>query len=82
MWGNMSLGSKYLNALDGLPCWLRQYRICLQCKRPRFNPLVGKSPGEGNGNPLQESYLEKSMDREAWRAPVHGVAKNQTGLSD
>ena len=37
--------------------------------------------GEGNGNPLQFSYLESSMDREAWQATVHGVAKSQTQLS-
>ena len=36
------------------------------------------SPGEGNGYPLQDSYLENSMDRGAWRAVVHGVTENQT----
>ena len=38
-------------------------------------PGLGISPGEGNGYPLQYSYLENSTDREAWQAPVHGVAK-------
>ena len=38
-------------------------------------PGSGRSPGEGNGNPLQFSCLENSMDREAWQARVHGVAK-------
>ena len=42
----------------------------------------GKSPGEGNGNPLQYSYLESSMDRGAWRSTVHGVAKSRAQLSD
>ena len=42
---------------------------------------LGRSPGEGNGNPLQYSCLENSMDKGAWRATVHGVAKNQTRLS-
>ena len=37
-----------------------------------------RSPGEGNGYPLQYSYLENSMDRGAWWATVHGVAKSQT----
>ena len=40
----------------------------------------GRSPGEGNGNPLQYSFLENPMDRGAWQATVHGVAKNQTQL--
>ena len=39
---------------------------------------LGRSPGEGNGNPLQYSCLENSMDRGAWRATVHGVAKSWT----
>ena len=38
--------------------------------------------GEGNGTPLQSSCLENPMDREAWWAAVHGVAKSRTGLSD
>ena len=42
----------------------------------------GRSPGEGNGNPIQCSRLEKSMDRGAWWATVHGVTKSQTQLSD
>ena len=37
-------------------------------------------PGVGNGNPLQYSCLENSMDRGAWQATVHGVAKSQTPL--
>ena len=43
---------------------------------------LGKSPGEGNGNSLQYSCLENSMDRGAWWAAVHGVPKSRTGLSD
>ena len=42
----------------------------------------GRPPGEGNGNPLQYSYLENPMDGGAWRATVHGVAKSQTELSN
>ena len=40
-------------------------------------PGSGRSPGEGNGNPLQYSCLENPMDRGAWRATVHRVAKSQ-----
>ena len=36
---------------------------------------LGRFPGEGNGNPLQHSCLENSMDRGAWRVTVHGVVK-------
>ena len=42
----------------------------------------GKSLGEGNGNPLQYSCLENPMDREAWQAIVHGVAKSPTRLGN
>ena len=49
---------------------------------PGSIPGLGRSPGEGNGNPLQNSCLENPMDREAWWATVHGVAKSQTRLSD
>ena len=39
-------------------------------------PGLGESPGEGNGNPLQYSCMDNSMDREAWWTTVHGVTKN------
>ena len=41
-------------------------------------PMSGRSPGEENDYPFQYSCLENSMDRGAWQATVHGVAKNQT----
>ena len=44
-------------------------------------PGLGRSPGGGRGNPLQYC-LENPMDRGAWHAPVHGVAKSWTRLSD
>ena len=49
---------------------------------PGLIPGMGRSPGEGNGNPLQYSCLENSMDGGAQWATDHGVAKNQTQLSD
>ena len=45
-------------------------------------PGSGRSPGEGNGKPLQYSCLENPMDRGAWWATVHGVAKSWTRLSN
>ena len=41
-------------------------------------PGSGRSPGAGNGSPLQDSCLRNPMDRRAWWATVHGVPKNQT----
>ena len=43
-------------------------------------PGAGRSPREGNGNPLQYSYLGNPMDRGAWQATVHGVTKSETHL--
>ena len=45
-------------------------------------PGLGRSPGEGNGNPLQYPCLENPMDRGAWWATVHGVTKSQTRPSN
>ena len=70
----------------GLPWWL-------SVKKPSCNAgatgdansisgLLGRSPGEGLGNPLQYSCLENPMDGGAWRAAVHEVTKSRTGLSD
>ena len=49
---------------------------------PGSIPGLRRSSGEGNGNPLQYTCLENSMDGEAWWATVHGVAKSRTRLSD
>ena len=45
-------------------------------------PGSGRCPGEGNGNALQYSCLENAVDRGAWQAIVHGVAKMKTELND
>ena len=45
-------------------------------------PELGSFPGEGNGKPLQYSCQENPMDRGAWWAKVHGVAKSRTQLND
>ena len=61
-------------------------RVAQTVKNPPAGGLgsilgLGRSPGEGHGTPRQYSYLEKSMDRGAWWATVHGVKKNWTRLS-
>ena len=65
--------------------WHSGEESAYQCRRRRrgeFNPWLGRSPGEGNSNPLQYSCLENPMDREACPATVHGVAKSWTWLSE
>ena len=49
---------------------------------PGSIPGLGSTPGEGNGNSLQYSWLENSMGRGAWQAIGYGIAKSQTQLSD
>ena len=61
------------------PCWERSL---YNAGDPGSIPELGRSPGEGNGNLLQYSCLENPMDRGAWQAIVHGVAKSQIQLSD
>ena len=46
------------------------------------SPGLGRSPGEGNGNPLQDYCLENPMDRGAWQTTIYGVAKSRTRLSN
>ena len=48
---------------------------------PGSIPGLRRSPGEGNGNPLQYSYLESPMDRGAWQAIVHGVTRVRHDLA-
>ena len=47
-----------------------------------LSPDSGRSPGGGSGTPFQYFCLKNLMDRKAWQATVHGVAKSQTQLSD
>ena len=49
---------------------------------PGLIPGLGRSPGKGNGNSLQFSCLENSMDRGAWQTTIHGIVKSRTRLSD
>ena len=76
--------------MDCLKCFrvFRASQVALVVKNPPANtgdardvgliPGLRRSPGEGNGNPLQYSFLDNSMDRGARRAIVHGVTKSRT----
>ena len=55
-------------------CLVGKEYVC-SAGRPALIPSSGRSPGEGDGNPLQYSCLENPMDREAYQAMVHGVAR-------
>ena len=74
-----SLFSKFL--LLGLPWWLSGKNLPASAGGVGSIPGGGGSSGGGHGNPLQYSCLENLMDREAWRATVHGITKSQTQLS-
>ena len=62
----------------GFPWWLSGKESACNAEVQGSVPQSGRSPGEGNGNPLQYSCLGNPMDREAWRAIVHGVSKRST----
>ena len=66
----------------GLPCGSDCKESAHNAGYPDLIPGLGRSPGEGNGNPLQYSCLENPMGRGTWWATVHGVAQNWTRLSD
>ena len=66
----------------GFPDGLDNKESACNAVGPGLIPGSGRFPGEGNGNPLQYSCLENSVDREAWWATVHGVTKSWTRLSD
>ena len=60
---------------EGLPWWLSDKEYSCQCRRCGFDPWVGKIPRERNGNPLQHFCQGNPMDRGAWQATVHRIAK-------
>ena len=66
----------------GFPCCSVHKESACSAEDPGLIPELGRSPGEGNGNPLQYLWLENLMDRGAWWASVHGVTKSQAQLSD
>ena len=68
--------------ITGLPGGASGKESACNAEDPGSIPGLGRSPEEENGYPLQYSCLENSMDRGAWWARVHGVAKGQTQLSN
>ena len=75
------LGCSQLGALINkirLPCGSDSKETACNAGDPGSIPGLGRSPREGNGNSLQYSYLENSVDIEAWRATIRGVTKSQT----
>ena len=66
----------------GFSRWLNGKESTYQCRRCGFSPWVGKIPGEGNGKPLQYSWLRNSKDRGTWWASVPGFAKESIQLSN
>ena len=63
---------------DWKPLWELSKECACNAGDTGSIPGSGRSPGEGNGYPLQDYCLENSMDREAWWATVHGVTKHWT----
>ena len=64
---------KEIKSEVGLPRWLSGKESSCNAGDEGLTPVSGKSPGKGNGNPLQNSCLGNPMDRGAWQATVHGV---------
>ena len=71
---------KAYKVCSGPPWWLRWQEFTYSAGDLGSIPGSGRSPGEGNGSPLQYSCLEKPKDRGTWWTTVQGVTKNQTQL--
>ena len=70
------------SSLKGFPCSSVGKESACSAGDPGSIPGLGRSPGEGNGNPLQYPCLENLMDRGTWWIAVHRVPKSQARLSD
>ena len=81
-YAHVSSGYKYVSLKLWWVSQVAQTVVCLQCRRPGFDPGLGRFPGEGHGNLLLDSCLENPMDRGNLWYTVHGVVKTQTRLSD
>ena len=69
---------KFLSREKGFPGGSKRKESVCNAGDLDLIPESGKSPGKGNGNPLQYSCLENPMDRGPWRAIVHGITKSRT----
>ena len=76
-WLSFPIKQKFLKKLASLVAQVVKNLPAMQ-ETQSLIPELGRSPGEGNGNPLQYSCLEKPMDRGAWQATVHGVTNSCT----
>ena len=76
----LSISSSML--IYGPPWWLSVKNLLANTEDAGSIPGWGRSPGEGNGNPLQYSCLGNPTDRGVWQVTVHGVTKSHTRLSD
>ena len=83
-WGSNDDGERGFPLLFYMLCFIQSYLLGLKeiSFGKRTENFATTTIGEGNGNPLQYSYLENPMDAEAWWATVHGVIKSWTPLSD
>ena len=70
------------NAYEELPCGSQGKESACNVGDLDLIPGFGRSPGEGNGNPLQYSCLDNSMNRGAWQATVYGVSRSWTQMSN
>ena len=77
-----SVVGKWSQWLRGFPGASDSKESACNVGDPSLIPRLGKSPGEGNGYPLQYSCLENFMDRETWCTTAHEVTKSWTRLSD
>ena len=75
---NWNLKLKQAKPLEGFPGSSAGKESTCNAGNPGSIPGLGRSPGEGNGNPLQYSCLENSMDRGSWWVAIHVVTKSQT----
>ena len=80
-WLSFPIKQKFLKKLASLVAQVVKNLPAMQ-ETQSLIPELGRSPGEGNGNPLQYSCLENSTDRETSESTVYGVTKSQTRLSN